>query len=138
MYGTVLFCIIFYGTVLSRKLFYGTVLSSKIFYGTVLSRKIFYGTVLSRKLFYGTVLSRKIFYGTVLSRKIFYGTVLFARSYGFAKATRFSVCRGTAVGAAPLQTEKPVHFPCPARLDFAEPHVQIEEEAVSTEPCGIY
>ena len=59
-------------------------------------------------------------------------------SYGFAKATRFSVCRGTAVGAAPLQTEKPVHFPCPARLDFAEPHVQIEEEAVSTEPCGIY
>ena len=28
---------------------------------------------------------------------------------------------------------KPVRFPCPAGLDIVEPHVQIEEEAVSTE-----
>ena len=32
-----------------------------------------------------------------------------------------------------LRVSLSVHFPCPARLDFAEPHVQIEEEAVSTE-----
>ena len=52
---------------------------------------------------------------------------------GFAKTTRFSVCRGPAIGAAPLQTEKPVRFPCPAGLDIVEPLVQIEREAVSTE-----
>ena len=57
---------------------------------------------------------------------------------GFAKTTRFCSLRGTAVGAAPLREQKPVRFPCPAGLDIVEPHVQIEEEAVSTDPEGIY
>ena len=56
----------------------------------------------------------------------------------FAKTTRFCSLRGTAVGAAPLREQKPVRFPCPAGLDIVEPHVQIEEEAVSTDPEGIY